>query len=693
MGNCDRAMSGLLRWIIVLALAASPRPRIEQVQEPPTDPGAAPVSESITVTAVRAPLASSETPSSVVVIGRDSIDATAALATDDALRQAAGFSLFRRSGSRTANPTTQGVSLRGTGASGASRASVLSDGIPLNDPFGGWVWWGRVPLAAVEQAEIVRGGASELYGSPALGGVIQLLRRTAADTPRIAVDVSWGSLDSRNASLIASVAGNRVSAVLSGEAYASSGYIAIAPEERGPVDAETSSRHETAELTLDRRTESTRSFLRGSYYEESRQNGTRLQTNDVHIAEASAGWELASAASSTSVRAWANDERFHQGFSSITPDRSAERLTRYQSLPVDAEGVSGQATRLIGRNLFVAGLETRRVGGETRELVPGASTSFELAGGREETGAAFIEDVVEAGGRWTAVAGVRFDAWRETDGHRRVESATGAITSESRYPDRSETATSPRLSLMFRAGPDVSLAASAYRSFRAPTLNELYRSFRVGNVAKAANPALAPERATGAETSFILSSRGAASFSARASLFWMQIDDAIGNRTLSSTPTVINRRRENLGGLRSRGAEVDAAWRLPADGWSLRGGYLFSDSIVLSAPAAPALVGRRTPQVPRHQATFQIERRSDRILAAVQARGATRQFDDDENRLPLASYWTADLFFSVNASRRLRPYASVENVFDRRVEIGRTPATTLGAPRVARIGLRVDLPR
>ena len=68
-----------------------------------------------------------------------------ALTLDDFLRRVPGFTLFRRTSSLVAHPTAQGVSLRGVGPSGASRSLVLADGIPLNDPFGGWVYWSRVP--------------------------------------------------------------------------------------------------------------------------------------------------------------------------------------------------------------------------------------------------------------------------------------------------------------------------------------------------------------------------------------------------------------------------------------------------------------------------------------------------------------------------------------------------------------------
>src|SRR5438445_10366770 len=140
------------------------------VDDPQASPPAA--SETIVVTATQTKTRLSDTPASVVVITREVMQMTAASTTDDALRQVPGFTLFRRSGSRSANPTSQGVSLRGVGASGASRAIVLDDGVPLNDPFGGWVYWGRIPRASLDRVEILRGGASDLYGSGGMSGVL-----------------------------------------------------------------------------------------------------------------------------------------------------------------------------------------------------------------------------------------------------------------------------------------------------------------------------------------------------------------------------------------------------------------------------------------------------------------------------------------------------------------------------------------
>src|SRR2546426_2573154 len=111
-----------------------------------------------------------EAASSLRVLSAEDLAAVGAARPDDVLRQVPGFTLFRRSGSRTANPTSQGVSLRGIGASGASRALVIDDGVPLNDPFGGWGYWGRPPRMEIDSVQLLRGGASHLYGRAAVAG-------------------------------------------------------------------------------------------------------------------------------------------------------------------------------------------------------------------------------------------------------------------------------------------------------------------------------------------------------------------------------------------------------------------------------------------------------------------------------------------------------------------------------------------
>ena len=211
------------------------------------------------------------------------------LALDDVLRQVPGFSTFRRSSSLFANPTSQGVSLRGVGASATSRSNVLLDGIPLNDPFGGWVYWARLPRMAIESVQVVNGSASDLYGGGALGGVVNL-RTHSAEEAYARGEVSYGSMNTPDFSFAAGTPIGKWSINAAGQAYQTDGYIAVPPDQRGAVDTNVGSEALTGFLEGSRTIgERGRFFIRGSGFGESAQNGTPLQNDDTTIPELDLG--------------------------------------------------------------------------------------------------------------------------------------------------------------------------------------------------------------------------------------------------------------------------------------------------------------------------------------------------------------------------------------------------------------------
>jgi outer membrane receptor protein involved in Fe transport len=622
-------------------------------------------SDTITVTATRTPSRLAETPASIVVLTPETLKNNAGTTADDLLRQVPGFTLFRRTGSRSANPTSQGVSLRGIGASGASRAVVLDDGIPLNDPFGGWVYWSRVPRASLDRIEVLRGGASDLYGSGAMGGVVQFLRRRT-NVPAVAVDSSAGNQETAMTSLFGAMREGDWSGSVAGDLFTTGGAVLIEPSQRGAVDRTTTSRHAGGDVTLERAFgERGRLFGRASRFRESRNNGTPLQTNDTTISQLAFGGDLMLGGASLTMRAYGSTQHYDQTFSAIAADRNSERLTIDQTVPSRGTGGSAQWSQLVGgRNAVIGGIELHEVRGaseETQFPVSG-SPAFLRTFGRQSTAAAFVEDVATIATDVTLTAGLRYDGWRNED----------AVRNATPLADRSDTAWSPRLSLFWRANDRLALTASAYRAFRAPTLNELYRGFRVGNVVTNANEALGPERLRAFEV-------GARSGGVRVTGFWMTTDDTIANVTLSSTPALITRQRQNQGSSRSRGIEAEGEWRL-ARAWQFSAGWLFTD--------ATTSTGLRVPEVARNQATAQTSYAFARATIGVQTRWSSPQFDDDLNQFRLRSYVAADLFASHRLAARLDATLAVENLFDRRIEAAATPVIALAGPRSIRIGLR-----
>jgi outer membrane receptor protein involved in Fe transport len=642
------------------------------------------------VTAAREPTRVADTPASVAILPRAALDATASLFLDDALRQLVGFSLFRRTGSRTANPTAQGVSLRGLGASGASRALVLADGIPLNDPFGGWVYWARQPRLGVERLEVLRGGAADLYGSGALGGVVQLVSRGSREGRALEAELSAGEAATFEGTLTTRASRGDWAGRLSAEGYTTDGYVPVEDASRGAVDGQAASRHLALDALAERRSFGDgRAFVRAQAYDEDRDNGTPLQTNDTRIGLGALGLDWGSAAGGrTSLRVWAETQLFRQAFSAVAADRSREDLTRQQRVPADALGLSAQWTRPLGaRQRLLLGAEARRVSGTTEEVVftRGAATSTVAAGGDESGGAVFLQDLVQAHPRLLVSASLRLDAWAQRGGRSIATPLATAAAVTTSYPDRDEAALSPRVGVLFRARPGLSLTASGYAAFRAPTLNELYRSFRVGDTLTLANPGLAPERLFGGEAGALVT-RGPHTL--RLTAFSAEVGDAVANVTVATAPGLVTRERQNVGRTRSRGLEAEFDLRLGSRA-VLTAAYALTDARVASFPADPALEGRRLPQVPRHQATLQA-RYEGRLRLGLQARVASTAYEDDRNELELDPALQVDLFAGYALASSLVLFAAAENVFDAEIVAARTPVASLAAPRQLRVGVRVS---
>lgn len=649
------------------------------------------IREEVVVTANRIETRIADTPASVVTFSRVEIESTAAPTIDDTLRQSAGFSIFRRSSSRNANPTTQGVSLRGVGASGASRSVVLVDGVPLNDPFGGWVQWNRVSPVAVESVEILRGGASSLYGGSSLSGAINVMPRKVIGKSIFSAEVFGGTQGTFSGSGFAGFNIRSWQGDVSAASYQTKGFQPVDEAVRGPVDAFAGVRSSTFSSRFARDLGKQASlFIRPTYFGEVRTNGTGLQTNRTHIRQLSAGGDFRTdSASRTHVnwRAYGGAQIYDQIFSAVNAIRTAEALNRVQRVPAQTIGFSAQISAVYKDHTFLAGVEIRNVRGASDEIAfaNNLPTSTTGVGGRENTFGIFFQDFAKLGEKVVIAGSVRYDRWNN---YRALSVSrplsTNTITTTV-FPGRTEDAIRPQIAMLYHVSNQFSVYASGSRSFRAPTLNELYRAFRVGNVLTTANENLNAERATNLEVGASLTRK---QFSLRTSVFWTHIEGPIANVTLTSTPSLITRRRQNAGSTRSTGIEVEAETKISEI--RLSASYLLADSKVTSFPSNLAVVGLLVPQVARHQFSFQARYSPAKWTLAVQGRASSEQFDDDLNLFRLEPYAQIDIFVSRTLNTNLKIYMAIENILNSRYSVGRTPVRTVSLPANLRIGVRWD---
>lgn len=644
----------------------------------------APVAETVVVTGERNATRMEESAANVIVLTAPELSSKAAITLDDALRQAPGFSLFRRSNSLTANPTTQGASARGVGASGASRVLVLDDGVPLNDPFGGWVFWDRLPRLALDHAEVLRGGGSALYGSSAFGGVVQLSPQTAGNLA--SVEASGDSLNGHDVQGRLSRQFRGWTLFADGESFGNDGAFVVAHSDRGLVDTPATLSFGSGMARVQHSVgRSGTAFVSGALFSEDRNNGTRLQINSTHLGELRGGIDAEAGRNVFSVRVYGTGEHYHQSFSSLAADRNSEALTRWQTAPSDQAGFSAQWMRPVSVLRFSLGMDGRVVHGETNEtaFVSNAPSSLTVAGGKDELVGGFAEVSAAITRRLRASGGLRVDWWSNTDGfNRTTRLATGATTA-GQLASHNETAFSPRLGLVYDLAAQWQLTASAYGGFRAPTLNELYRSFRLGNVLTLSNEQLQAEHIHGGEAG-LRYLRGRVMLSG--TFFQANVDDPVGNVTLSATPALITRQRQNIGGLRARGADAD--FLLILRHLQLRTGYEYVHSLVSSFSANPALVGKFVPQVPAHVFTVSGIYNAPRHWTVTGLlRAASRQFDDDLNSFELRPYSVVGISVS-RQTGMFTWFASASNLLDARIQTAATPVFNYASPRVITGGVR-----
>jgi iron complex outermembrane receptor protein len=669
---------------------------VEVVLQPAT------VRDEVTVTPTRSEQQLGAIPASVSVISSEEIQRRPAMVPDDLLRQLPEFSLFRRSSSLSAHPTSQGVSLRGIGPSGVSRSLVLLDGVPFNDAFGGWVYWTALPMESAERIEVVNGASSSLYGSYAMGGVLNVVTRTAE---RRAVDIKtqYGSRHSPKFDFRGSDVWGKVGVSVDGSVFDTNGYANVLPSLRGPVDTKVAVQFGHVTVKADYNpNDRVQAFVRTGYFHEDRHNGKITTVGPLTEELNDTTWKYTSGgvrarlpdASTLQATIFGDTKTFNSNFLAIpdaTGARALGRLTLNQTVPTDAFGGTVQWSRgIFGTHVLTAGTDFRWVDGDSIEdafdpITGATKTLHRVAGGTQRSVGLFVQDVFVPVPNVTVTASARLDRWRNYDAHNTETTLSTGAVSDPVLPDKENSVVSPRIGALYRMHDRLSVWGDIGSGFRAPTLNELYRRFSQGAVVTLANPALGPERLTGGELGVNVIPLPRVTW--RTTWFDNRVKDPVANVTITP-PNLIQ--RQNLGRTRIWGIQTDLDYRI---GRALRigGAYIYDVAKVVENQANPALVGLRLAQVPTHRGAFQLQYSDPRFVTIafdLQISGA--QFDDDLNTSSrvLPKYSLGNLSVGRDLGRSLEVFAAVQNMFDEEYFVGSLP-TLVGPPRLFSVGFRV----
>jgi outer membrane receptor protein involved in Fe transport len=611
----------------------------------------------------------------IIVFDRQDIDTSPSVHLDELLRSNPIFSTYRRSGSGVAHPTSQGVSLRGAGTSAASRSLVLLDGVPLNDPFGGWVRWNRFSLAELEAVRFGRKGA---FASSA--GSIEIQSRRPVEMPKGQLILAAGDVRGFSADGFSATGANEKM----GDATASfridefAGHPVVRASQRGSVDRNAWSRIQSGRATASHPLSFGRLFATLAGFAETRGNGTPLGRNQANGFD----WALGIRNEKTSSILFGQERGFSSVFSTVTgvkAERASERIVLDQySVPASSLGFVHENSIDADEHEFGFNAMILRKEGHTNEINK-FTDAHRQAGGRQTQIGLSLSDTWNPAGSWNLFAALKGEWFRNDEGTRR-----GWKTSNGDFFVREDLEVGGSLDVSKAFSETIAARVSLRSHVRQPTLNELYRPYRVGAFSVAANEDLEVERITGAEIglNWQVTERLFASFG----FFHDQLHDSVANVSEISNPN--DSTRHNLEKAKVDGLEL-LVEHLFTEELSFRFQGLLMNSEVRSCPENPGIVGNRFAQVPKRRSIATLLWSPIKWKLRLDARHESERFDDARNSRLLDNCLNFDLSLSKILSKETHIFLKVNNITDEETQTQRNAENIVyvEAPRNWLVGL------
>ncbi len=619
----------------------------------------------------------------------------------DSLANYPGYSAFRSAPARVAHPTTQGIRLRNLGINATSRTLVTLDGVPQNDPFGGWVYWQRYNPSTIAETEIRPSSDSEAWGNYGTGGRISLKSLTTGQN-RFRSKATLGTDGKQAASFASETAlSNQASISLSALASEFDGFYVVSPGQRGSIDRKANSEVSAYQGQFNfAASERLEISIKGDHYSEDRVNGTPGSLNGTNATDfaASALQYFDAGRSGIQLLAYAQDRDFHNVFTSVAEDRNSERpvLDQY-SMPAEAHGASASYfSKLANDSELRFGIDFRDVEGEVNERFRNLGAGFtrlRQAGGEQRVQGAFANGSFPlAESTWLA-ATIRSDEVKNRSGFRSEwNTETDAQIRNDRFDDSDETFFSHDLSLFHEFSDAIHGSLKHSSGFRTPTLNELYRPFRVKNDITEANPGLVAEEHQGFEAGIGFNDSDL--WSLNAYWFHYDLDNMIANVVLSRESGFNPLcgfvpgggscgQRLNVPNSQVEGFEL--AWQAnPTEWFSILLQLVYADSEVSTSNAYPELSYFEFPHAAPFRSTLSLQwKPTDEVMVWTDIRHRDDEFEDLENQRRLSGSTTADIGVRYAIAGEHTLSLRVDNAFDVEMETGLSSSglLSIGAPR------------
>jgi outer membrane receptor protein involved in Fe transport len=636
--------------------------------------------DAVSVTATRSTRPVSELPVSTTVLPREDLLTRPARSLDDMLRDVAGIQVQPTS-TEALFPVNPNLTMRGLGVGDtATRTLVLVDGLPINGGFWGNVLFNRVPKHFVERVEVVRGSSANLFGSQAMGGVVNIVSRSPHWQDRELE--GWYGTDERiEGNALYSVAPSDALALgLNANYFRTDGYFVVPEEDRRPIDQRVASKMSNLQGRANfQLSPAANGFVRFGYGEQERDGGVQLEHQEAELGDLAGGVDLSlGGGHRLGIRAaYSREKAFIENVSEIS-DTATFVSNRHRN-DTDVYNLALQwskaYTGLLSR--FSAGVDYRRIDGENNQDAFTAPATFEaniIGAGVQTVVGLFAEASLKPTPSTEILAGLRLDQFEDTDG--RI--VTNGVAQN--FADRTLDIASPRIAARWQFSQPAALRAAWYKGFRAPTLAERYRGFETPDFRGLPNPELKEERLTGAEAGVDFARGG---LRGQLNVFENKLKDFIASEFVGFVNGKDAIQTANVAEIRSRGVEVIAEQRL-TNALVVSLNYTYLDAEVTEGP----LAGNKVEGAPENAYTLALTWRSGGWTVSPRLRYVDETFQDITNEAPQDAHTLVDFFASYVLRKNLELMAAAENLFDEKY-IADGFSQGLGAPRRFSVGARL----
>lgn len=607
--------------------------------------------DEITVTGTRTERFATDVPASITVIDKEEIEASPFQTIYDILRTTAGLDVGSPYVAETFFHT---VNVRGTGGYG-DRTLVLVDGIPQNNANNGWVEWTQIPKDVIERIEIVRGSSSALYGSNAMGGVINIITRKPQKERLTTLETEYGSANTYSVRLGQEQGIGDWGYLVSGGYESTDGYIIKKPEQSydtklfrrldtiyGKLTYDTD-KHSTATVgfsRLNKKVGSGRKYFYGytksdHYWIDWARNGERID------------WK---------AQVFVNNDEWEWYY-----DRppTYDFLNMYENIPMLGIGGSLQSSiDLSERNNLTLGLDYKRskIEKEDRYYVGIRDSGVE---GKQNYLSTFFSDEIKFFDSSLIInLGGRYDEIKSYDGKNWDTNPAPNPAYSNDFSSKTWREFSPKLGVTYHIGGCTTLKSSIGRGFKAPSLYELYSTLIRGPVLIQANPELKPEKILSYDLS--IEHLFADYLLGRLTIYQAHAKDFIGY----AYPGPFTWKRENIGKVRMQGIETEIDWRINPQ-WQSFLNYTYNKSEIREYTSNPTVEGNDLPQTPRHKVGAGIiYTNPDLVNFRVSYNYACKRYTANDNATEIESYSTIDMSIWRQLFKYCELSIDIENLLD-----------------------------